>query len=122
MLDFMGRVAEGTGENLFVVRDGVVATPPIVNILPGVTRQTVLEILDHEKIPVVIEHFGRDAIYTADECFVTGTAAEVTPVRELDRRTIGEGSPGRVTRHVQALYQAAVTGRLEWMRDEITTR
>ena len=89
MLDGSGYVAEGTGENLFVARDGVVKTPPVVNILGGITRRTVIDILKRESIPVYEMHFGRDALYVGDEVFLSGTAAEITPVREIDRRTVG---------------------------------
>jgi branched-chain amino acid aminotransferase len=119
MLDGSGYVAEGTGENLFCARDGMVKTPPIVNILGGVTRKTVIEILRREGIEVVETAFGRDALYVADEVFLTGTAAEVTPVREIDRRAVGE--PGRVTRRVQEVYAAAVRGEVDWMKPYITT-
>ncbi len=119
MLDGSGYVAEGTGENLFCCRDGMVKTPPIVNILGGVTRKTVIEILRREGVEVVETAFGRDALYVADEVFLTGTAAEVTPVREIDRRAVGE--PGRVTRLVQQAYSAGVHGELDWMKPYITT-
>ncbi len=120
LLDANGLVAEGTGENLFVVRDGRVSTPPAVNILGGITRDTVLHILRREGIEVVEQPFGRDAVYAADEVFMTGTAAEVTPVREVDHRTIGEGSPGPITRMVQETYRLGVRGQVDWMRDWIT--
>ncbi len=119
MLDASGYVAEGTGENLFCARDGMVKTPPIVNILGGVTRKTVIEILRRDGIEVVETAFGRDALYVADEVFLTGTAAEVTPVREIDRRTVGE--PGRVTRRVQEVYAAGVRGEVDWMKPYVTT-
>jgi branched-chain amino acid aminotransferase len=120
MLDHQGYVAEGTGENVFVVRDGVVVTPPLANVLPGVTRASVMEILDHEGFEVREQFFGRDALYTADEAFMTGTAAEVTPIRELDRRTIGAGTPGPVTRLVQRLYLDGVRGRVDWLTRRIS--
>lgn len=118
MLDGSGYVAEGTGENLFVARDGVVKTPPVVNILGGITRRTVIDILRHEGIPVNEMHFGRDALYVADEVFLTGTAAEVTPVREVDRRAVG--TPGKITRRVQEIYGDAVRGKVEWLCGAIT--
>ena len=98
MLDHSGYVAEGTGENLFISRDGVIKTPPIVNILGGITRKTSIQILEHEGHKVQETTFGRDALYVADEIFMTGTAAEVTPVREVDRRTVGP--PGPITKMV----------------------
>lgn len=120
MLDAQGFVAEGTGENLFYVRDGVVKTPPVVNVLGGVTRQAVIDILNHEKIPVVESYFGRDGLYTADEVWMTGTAAEVTPVREIDRRTIGKGGRGPVTERVQEIFNAGVHGEVDWLKSRIT--
>lgn len=120
MLDQNGYVAEGTGENIFVLRDGVALTPPLANILPGITRATMLELLSHEGVEVREQFFGRDALYTADEAFMCGSAAEVTPIRELDRRTIGEGKPGPITRRMQSLYADAVRGRLDWMAHHIT--
>lgn len=120
MLDQNGYVAEGTGENIFVVKDGIVTTPPVANILPGITRGTVMEILAHEGIEVREQFFGRDALYTADEAFMCGTAAEVTPIRELDRRTVGRNTPGPVTQRVQSVYLAAVRGQVEWLQHHIT--
>lgn len=111
LLDVQGFVAEGSGENLFIVRDGLVKTPPLTNSLPGITRDAVMRILRDEGVPVVEQLFGRDAMYIADEAFMTGTAAEVTPVRELDDRKIGEGTPGPVTRKVQQIFQAALRDR-----------
>lgn len=119
MLDGAGYVAEGTGENLFCARDGLVKTPPIVNILGGVTRKTVIEILRRNGVEVMETAFGRDALYVADEVFLSGTAAEITPVREIDRREVG--TPGRITRLVQECYAAGVRGEVEWMRPYITT-
>jgi len=111
LLDVNGYVAEGSGENVFVVRDGVVRTPPLASILPGITRDAVIRILKDAGIPVVEQFFPRDVIYIADECFMTGTAAEVTPVRELDDRQIGEGRPGPITQKVQEIFRAALHGR-----------
>lgn len=118
MLDPQGRVAEGTGENLFVIRDGQVMTPPVVNILAGITRATVVEILERNGYPVTEVLFGRDALYVADEIFLTGTAAEVTPVREIDHRTVG--LPGPITAMVQQTYLSGVRGEVDWMRKYIT--
>ena len=111
LLDVTGFVAEGSGENFFIVRDGVVRTPPLTSSLPGITRDSVIKILTDMKIPVVEQLFPRDAVYIADEAFMTGTAAEVTPVRELDDRQIGEGKPGPITRKVIEVFQAALHGR-----------
>jgi branched-chain amino acid aminotransferase len=118
MLDGAGYVAEGTGENLFVARDGVVKTPPVVNILGGLTRRTVIDILHHENIPVHEMHFGRDALYVGDEVFLSGTAAEITPVREVDRREVGK--PGPITRRVQEIYGEGVRGGVDWMKQYVT--
>ena len=115
MLDTNGLVAEGTGENIFVVRRGVVTTPSVINILGGITRDTVLEILRHEGVDVREQQFGRDALYIADEMFMVGTAAEVTPIRSVDRREIGP--PGDVTKMVQKIYLDGVMGKVDWMRD-----
>lgn len=111
LLDVAGFVAEGSGENFFVVRDGVVHTPPLTSILPGITRDAVIRILRNEGIEVVEQFFPRDAVYIADEAFMTGTAAEVTPVRELDDRRIGSGAPGPITKKVQSIFDAALHGR-----------
>jgi branched-chain amino acid aminotransferase len=118
MLDHHGYVAEGTGENLFVIRDGVVKTPPVVNILAGITRRTAFDILVREGVAVQEVAFGRDALYVADEVFLTGTAAEVVPVREVDRRVVGP--PGPLTRRVQEAYLTGVRGEVDWMRPHIT--
>ena len=118
LLDPNGWVAEGTGENVFLVRDGEVLTPPVINLLPGVTRHSVMDILKHEGIPLKEQLFGRDAVYCAEEMFFSGTAAEITPVREIDRRLIG--TPGPITRRVQAIYAAAVKGEVDWLADGIT--
>lgn len=119
LLDGQGLVAEGTGENVFVVAQGVVRTPPLVNVLPGITRQSVVDLLALDGIPVVECSLGRDALYAADEVFLTGTAAEITPVAELDRRTIGVGRPGPVTTRLQARYRDAVRGRIAEMRHHV---
>jgi len=111
LLDVNGYVAEGSGENFFVVRDGVVRTPPLTSILPGITRDAVITILKDAAIPVVEEHFPRDVVYIADEAFMTGTAAEVTPVRELDDRVVGDGKPGPITMKVVEIFRAALHGR-----------
>ena len=119
MLDHSGYVAEGTGENLFIMRDGVVKTPPIVNILGGITRKTAIQILENDGHKVQETTFGRDALYIADEIFMTGTAAEVTPVREVDRRPVG--TPGPITKMVQRTYLDGVRGKVDWMKPMITT-
>ena len=118
LLDHTGLVAEGTGENIFLVRDGEIYTPPAVNILDGLTRRTVKDILVHEGFTLIEQSFGRDALYTADEVFLTGTAAEVTPIREIDRLPIP--APGPVTQKVQQIYLDGVRGKVDWMREWIT--
>ena len=120
MLDHHGFVAEGTGENVFIIKNGVVKTPPVTNILPGITRKAVMQILAREGYVVKEQLFGRDAFYVADEAFMCGTAAEVTPIAEVDRRTVGTGRPGPITRRVQQIYADAVRGRIDWLRDDIT--
>ena len=104
LLDTNGLVAEGPGENIFVLRDGRCSTPPLASPLPGITRDSAVTLLQELQIFVIEEPLTRDAIYVADEVFMTGTAAEITPVRELDGRVIGSGGPGPVTARVQELY------------------
>jgi len=111
MLDVDGTVAEASGENVFVVSQGVVRTPPLPTVLAGITRQSVLTLLAELGIPTREERFTRDEIYLADEAFFTGTAVEVTPVRELDDRRIGTGTPGPVTQRIQDLFFRIVQGR-----------
>ncbi len=120
MLDHHGFVAEGTGENVFVIKNGTIKTPPVSNILPGITRRSVIEILRHEGYEVVEQLFGRDAFYVADEAFMCGTAAEVTPIQSVDRREISSGKPGPITRRVQAIYLDAVRGKVPWLQKHIT--
>jgi branched-chain amino acid aminotransferase len=104
-------VAEGSGENVFIVENGRLITPPLTSsILAGITRETVLTLAREEGIPVLEQAFPRDALLLADEVFLTGTAAELTPVREIDDRKIGTGSVGPVTRVLQERYFAAVRG------------
>ncbi|MCB1748290.1 MAG: branched-chain amino acid transaminase [Gammaproteobacteria bacterium] len=113
LLDNEGMVAEGSGENIFVVRRGVLYTPELASLLEGITRDTVLRLAREEGIEVVEKRITRDEIYIADECFFTGTAAEVTPIRELDNRTIGSGSCGPMTRKLQEVYLDLVRGQRE---------
>jgi branched-chain amino acid aminotransferase len=120
MLDAGGLVAEGTGENIFAIKDGVIKTPSVTNILAGITRRTAIEILEHEGRSVNETQFGRDALYVADEIFLTGTAAEITPVREVDRRSVGCGAPGPISAAVQSIYQGAVRGRVDWLAQHLS--
>jgi branched-chain amino acid aminotransferase len=111
MLDPQGYVAEGTGENIFIAKGGVVRTPPTsAAILAGITRDTTIQLLREQGVEVREEMIARDELYTADEVFLTGTAAEVTPVREIDHRRIGRGEAGPVTRRLQEAFFAIVKG------------
>lgn len=110
LLDPDGYVAEGTGENVFIVRNGRLITTPLASILEGITRDSVMQLARERNIPVAEERFTRDAMYVADEVFVTGTAAELTPVRELDGRTIGSGKPGPITKALQKSFFEIVRG------------
>jgi branched-chain amino acid aminotransferase len=110
LLDTNGYVAEASGENIFLVKDGALITPPLTSVLPGITRDCVLTIARDLGLPVLEQRFPRDEIYIADEVFLSGTAAELTPVRELDDRNIGAGKPGPITKKIQDIYFAAVKG------------
>ena len=111
MLDSAGYVMEGTGENIFVIRDGVVYTPDLTSALEGITRDTVIHLIAEAGLELIEKRITRDEVYVADEVFFTGTAAEVTPVRELDGRQIGDGSRGPITEILQARYFDCVQGR-----------
>ncbi len=111
LLDPEGYVAEGSGENFFIVRDGVLYTPELTACLDGITRRTIIEMAQSLGYKVVEKRITRDEVYIADEAFFTGTAAEVLPVRVLDSRTIGAGSRGPVTEKLQTLYFDTVTGK-----------
>src|SRR6185312_5232439 len=110
LLDPEGYVAEGTGENVFIIRRGVLKTTPLTSVLEGITRNSVIQLAQERKIAVVEERFTRDEMYIADEVFVTGTAAELTPVREIDKRPIGTGKPGPVTAALQKRFFSIVRG------------
>ncbi|MCZ7683886.1 MAG: branched-chain amino acid transaminase [Sandaracinaceae bacterium] len=111
LLDAQGYVAEASGENVFVVRDGVVATPPLGSaILGGITRDTMLRLMRDMGLSVVERQIARDELYIADEVFLCGTAAELTPVREIDDRAVGAGARGEITREVQERYFQVVRG------------
>jgi len=110
MLDSHGHVSEASGENIFFVKNDKVFTPPTTSALQGITRDTIIEILGEDNIPVHEKFFSRDELYVADEIFLTGTAAEITPIRELDDRTIGPGKPGPITKKVQKEYFEIVKG------------
>lgn len=111
MLDPQGHIAEGTGENIFIVKNGVVRTPPLAAaILAGITRDTTIQLLREQGIEVREEMIARDELYVADEVFLTGTAAEITPVRDIDHRKIGRGEAGPLTRRLQESFFSIVKG------------
>jgi len=120
LLDAEGYVSEASGENIFIVKDGILKTTPPTSILKGITRDAIIEIARDAGIPVAEERFTRDELYIADECFFTGTAAEVTPVREVDDRTIGEGKPGPITKQLQTGFFAAAHGKIEKYKKWLT--
>ena len=107
LLDTDGYVAEGSGENIFIVRNGRLKTTPLTSVLEGITRDSIMKIASDLKIEVMEERFTRDELYIADEAFFTGTAAEVTPIREVDGRVIGEGRAGRITKKLQSVFLTA---------------
>jgi branched-chain amino acid aminotransferase len=110
MLDAEGYVSEATGENIFMVRNGVIKTSPLGSILSGITRESIMILAEDLGYTVLEDRFTRDELYCADEAFFTGTAAEVTPIRELDRRVIGQGSRGPVTAALQDAYFKVLRG------------
>ena len=112
LLDVDGFVAEGAGENLFVIKDGVIYEPEIASALMGITRNTVITLAAELGYQVISKRLTRDDIYIADEAFFTGTAAEVTPIRELDNRTIGAGCRGPITAKIQSLFFDVVNGKV----------
>ena len=120
LLDPEGYVAEASGENIFIVKNGIIKTTPPTTILPGITRDTVIRLAKDKGYTVIEERFTRDELYIADEVFLTGTAAEVTPVREIDDRPIGNGKPGKVTQELQGLYFKTVRGELPHYNHWIT--
>lgn len=110
LLDVEGYVAEGSGENIFIIRKGKLYTPDLTSALEGITRDTVVTIAQEMGLQLVEKRITRDEVYSADEAFFTGTAAEITPIRELDRRQIGEGKRGPITTEIQRRYFACVKG------------
>ena len=126
LLDHLGHVCEGSGENIFVVRDGVIHTPPqTASILDGISRRSVIQIAGDLGYEVVERDIGRSELYLADEVFICGTAAELVPVREIDDHAIADGKPGEITMVVQREYEDALHGRseryAEWL-DVVQTR
>lgn len=119
ILDASGYVMEGSGENFFLVKDGVIYTPDLTSVLNGITRKTIFTFTEELGIPIVEKRITRDEVYIADEAFFTGTAAEVTPIREVDNRAIGNGGRGPITEKLQTLYFDHVHGRRaehpEWL-------
>ncbi|TMS59057.1 branched-chain amino acid transaminase [Imbroritus primus] len=111
LLDTEGYVSEGSGENVFVVRDGTIYTPDLASCLDGITRNSVLQIATDLGIPVREKRITRDEMYCADEAFFSGTAAEITPIRSLDDREIGSGARGPITKQIQETFFAAVAGK-----------
>jgi branched-chain amino acid aminotransferase len=112
LLDAQGFVSEGTGENIFVVREGVILTPPqTAGILDGINRKSVVQIARDEGFELVERNLARAELYLADEIFMTGTAAELTPIREIDDHVIGGGEPGPITRQLQRVFEDALYGR-----------
>ncbi len=125
LLDTEGYVAEGSGENIFIVRNGALLTPELTAALEGITRDTLIELAHEIGVPVREKRITRDEVYIADEAFFSGTAAEVTPIRELDHRAIGCGHRGPITERLQTLYFEQVHGRRtthpEWLTPVIAS-
>lgn len=111
LLDVDGYVAEGAGENIFIVKQGKLYTPDMTSCLEGITRASIIELAAEMGIPVIEKRITRDEVYCADEAFFTGTAAEVTPIRELDNRKIGSGTRGPITARLQAMFFDCVSGK-----------
>jgi len=113
-LDAAGYVSEGSGENLFIVKKGTLYTPPLTaSILPGITRQTIVQLAQDLKVPLVERSIPREALYTADEVFFVGTAAEVTPIRTIDRVAVGRGKKGEITSRFQTEYKSLTSGQID---------
>ncbi|MBV1913204.1 MAG: branched-chain amino acid transaminase [Cycloclasticus sp.] len=120
LLDHEGYVAEGSGENIFLVRNGKLITPDLTSALEGITRETIFQLAKECNLEVVEKRITRDEVYVADEAFFTGTAAEVTPIREVDDRVIGNGGRGPITERLQTMYFDAVQGRSAQHSDWLT--
>ena len=120
LLDTEGYVSEGSGENIFIVRNGAIKTTPLTSILEGITRDSILTLARDFGIPTEEQRFTRDEIYICDEAFFTGTAAEVTPIRELDNRMIGKGTSGPITKKLQAAFFDIVKGKNEKFESWLT--
>ena len=120
LLDDEGFIAEGSGECFFIVRDGVLITPPNDNSLESITQDTVLKLANDFGLPIERRRITRDEVFIADEAFFTGTAAELTPVKEVDARVIGNGKRGEITKKLQDAYFDVVYGRNEKYKDMLT--
>ena len=120
LLDVDGFVAEGSGENIFIIRNGVIYTPDLTSALEGITRETIFALAQHNGLEVREKRITRDEVYIADEAFFTGSAAEVTPICELDGRQIGNGGRGPITEKLQAQYFDLVHGRLDELGEQYT--
>ena len=120
-LDNSGNVSEGSGENIFIVRDGRLYTPPLTcSVLPGITRDSVIALAEDSGLTVIEQAIPREALYIADEVFFTGTAAEITPIRSIDRIVVGRGQPGAITRKLQEKLLSIAQGRAEDKYDWLT--
>lgn len=119
LLDTEGFVSEGSGENFFMIKNGIIYTPELTACLDGITRRTVMQLAEEQGYTVKEKRITRDEVYLADEAFFTGTAAEVLPIRELDGRQIGEGRRGPITTHLQDLYfksvRGGLAGHIDWL-------
>jgi len=120
LLDVEGFVAEGSGENIFIISDGVIYTPDLTSALNGITRNTIMTLANDLGYDVIEKRITRDEVYIADEAFFSGTAAEVTPIRELDNRPIGSGTRGPITKKLQSLYFDIVQGKVDKYKDWLT--
>ncbi len=120
LLDVEGYVAEGSGENVFIVKNGKLYTPDLTSCLEGITRDTIIQLAGEIGVPVIEKRITRDEVYCAEEAFFTGTAAEVTPIRELDNRKIGIGKRGPITTRLQAMFFDCVTGKAAKHQDWLT--
>ncbi|KAF0123916.1 MAG: ilvE [bacterium] len=120
ILDTEGYVCEATGENIFITQKGDLKTPPLTSVLPGITRESVISIALDRGIRVIEERFTRDELYVADEAFFTGTAAEITPIRQVDNRSIGNGKPGEITQTLQNIFFDIIRGKQEKYKKWLT--
>ncbi|MFW2440696.1 MAG: branched-chain amino acid transaminase [Arenicellales bacterium] len=120
LLDPEGFVAEGSGENIFIIRNNIIYTPELTSALDGITRDTIIHFIDELGLKLIEKRITRDEVYIADEAFFTGSAAEVTPIRELDNRQIGEGCRGPITTKLQAMYFDQIHGRRDSHQEWLT--